>query len=339
MQTSFSKSDFLLGGDGIKSMFSKYVTNLGDTLVTGIVFYMESDDDPVMRVKNVGDWMVTGAEAAIAVRVASIPILAGVKDGALASSVPGSAAVGGIAAGVLSFVEETWKAITPSMYTILYGGYFLSIWIPSVPYYIFGIGVVGWMIFVVEMMAAGVLWAAAHTTPTREDSFIGSQTQGYLLVMSGFFRPALMVLGLVASQAVINPIVHFVNESFVANFRSIQATSTTGLFSLAGFVLVYCFIMLAAFMLVFSLPQSLPDRILRWIGAGIQDIGEQNTASRIEAGASSQSRNAAMAAAKKSADGNKKSQGEKMSSKQNEHSTKGDSPEGISGQSTVTNPD
>jgi conjugal transfer/type IV secretion protein DotA/TraY len=342
IQTSFSQSDFLLGGEGVKSTFSKYFTNLGDTVVTGVIYYMEADDDPVMRVKNVGDWMAVTAETLLLVKAVTVPVLTGLEKGLASSAVPGTAAMTGIVAGVLSYLVETWNSLMPSVYTILYGGYFLGIWLPMVPFYIFGIGVAGWMIYVVEMCAAGVLWAAAHTTPTREDSFIGSQTQGYLLVMSGFFRPALMILGLVASQAVMNPIVRYINEAFVANFRSVQATSTTGLMSIAGYILVYCFIMAAAFMLTYSLPQSLPDRILRWIGAGIQDIGEQNTAGRVESGASGQSRNAALAAASKQAafarardDKNKQRRSNSIRDGEQE-ALKANAIEGHAGQSTVT---
>lgn len=53
-------------------------------------------------------------------------------------------------------------------------------------------------------------------------------------------------------------------------------------------------------MLVFSLPQTLPDRILRWIGAGISDMGEQSTMGRIESGASGHARMAATANSQRS---------------------------------------
>jgi conjugal transfer/type IV secretion protein DotA/TraY len=344
VQTSFSQSDFLLGGDGVKTTFSKWVTNLGDTLVTGVIYYMEADDDPVMRIKNVGDWMATAAESVMFAKTTIVSVMAGIKGTTSTSALPGASAVNGIVTGVMTFITETWASLAPSMYTVLYCGYFLGVWLPMVPYYIFGIGVVGWIIFVVEMMAAGVLWAAAHTTPTREDNFIGSQTQGYLLTMSGYFRPPLMVLGLVASQGLMTPIVHFINESYVANFRSVQSASTTGPMSIAAYILVYCIIMMAAFMLVYALPQSLPDRILRWIGAGINDMGEQSTASRVESGASSQARNAALAAASKQAalNNGRKDRGnggrDRALADAKAEAAKANEPEGIAGQSTLVWP-
>lgn len=48
-------------------------------------------------------------------------------------------------------------------------------------------------------------------------------------------------------------------------------------------------------LLVFGLPQTQPDRIVRWISAGTLDMGEQSTTSRIESSASHGSRSAMLA--------------------------------------------
>jgi len=134
-----------------------------------------------------------------------------------------------------------------------------------------------------------------------ERSFIGSQTQGYLLVMSGFFRPALMVLGLVASNALLYPCTAYLNEAFLTQFRSLQADSVTGLFSLACYIAVYCFVTFTMYMLLFGLPQALPDNILRWIGAGVGDLGEKGMANKLEGTASAQARQAAVLASSRGA--------------------------------------
>jgi hypothetical protein len=194
------------------------------------------------------------------------------------------------------------------------------------------------------MLLASVLWMAAHITPAREESFIGSQVQGYMLIASGFFRPALMIVGLVISSAVLAPIVQFINSGFILAVRTIQADSLTGIFSLAGYMLGYSFLIFSVFMLVFGLPQTIPDRILRWIGAGIGDMGEQSTVARLENSASTHARSAAVAAgaarasnasgrsdmAKNRVDDDLKRLGAASSASE---------PEGISGQSTVTIPE
>lgn len=303
LQTDFSTDDFMDGGNSIKSMITKYFNYLPDKIVQGLVFYLAEDGtDPVMQVKNVGDWMAGVAETYMLTKANIKASLAGIgKTLESLSNQPvvgvASAVTSGFAAFLISLVEELSNIAWPGIMTLLYGGYFLGIWIPMVPYYVFALGVIGWMVQVIESMAAGSFWMVMHLTPERDDSFIGSQQQGYLLLMSLFARPPLMVLGVVASMAILTPAIRFVNAGFISAFRIIQADSITGLLSIAGFLLVYCVIILGVFMLVFSLPQTLPDRILRWIGAGISDLGEQGTMSRIEGGASGRAKAAALAGA------------------------------------------
>lgn len=311
LQTDFTVSDFSDGGNGVMSRIKGYFNRLPDYVMQGIVFYLAEDGtDPVMQVKNVGDWMATVGEGVWLINTGLTASLSGVEAAIeTASQTAGGilAPLGAVGRAAVKFaivaVEQTWKMLSMSIITLLYGGYFLGIWIPMVPFYVFALGVVGWLIQIGESLAAGSLWMVMHLTPERDDSFIGSQQQGYLLLMSLFARPALMVLGMVFSMAVLIPAVRFVNSGFILAFRVNQADSVTGLLSLAAYMLIYGVIILAVFMLVFSLPQTLPDRILRWVGAGISDLGEQQSMSRIESGASGQAKAAAMAAAARVAAG------------------------------------
>ena len=119
--------------------------------------------------------------------------------------------------------------------------------------------------------------------------------------MSVFFRPPLMILGLVASIAMLNPVVAFFNEAFMLSFRVLQTDSFTTILQVGGVVMVYCFILLSIFSLTFALPQTLPDRILRWVGAGIGDLGEQQSMGRVESAASGAARMAYTSGSQKSA--------------------------------------
>lgn len=301
IQTNFTAKDFASDGTGIFNRMKNFFSSPGQMVVTGVVSILSNpNSDPIMQIKDMGDYIAGFAELLLVTKAGIMtalkPLTAAVGEAGKSFFVSnlGTAAVIAITTALEAFITETFAMFSSGVYALLYAGYWMGIWIPMVPFYIFTLGVVGWLIFVVEMLAAGVLWMAAHTTPAREDSFVGSQTQGYLLVMSGFFRPALMILGLVASNSLMAPIITFVNESFKLKFMSLQADSVTGIMSVAGFLLIYTFIITSVIMLIFSLPQTLPDRILKWIGAGIGDMGEQNSAHKVEQSASSQSRQASM---------------------------------------------
>lgn len=307
LRTGLTPEDFADGGTSVKTQVEAWFNGLANSAMSGMVFYLGEDgSDPVMQVKNLGDWMAFFGEAVLLTKATLVATVDGFFEGSKAAasqSVLGTnlASLLSVGPGVLKFVltliQELWSVAEPGALAILYGGYFLGIWLPMIPYYVFALGVIGWLVQVVEAMAAGSLWMMMHLTPERDDSFIGSQQQGYLLLMSLFARPPLMVLGLVASVAILIPAIRFVNAGFISAFRIVQADSVTGLLSLGGFMLVYSLIIFGVFMLVFSLPQTLPDRILRWIGAGIGDLGEQNTMSKIESGASGQAKAAAVAGA------------------------------------------
>ncbi|CAE6793394.1 hypothetical protein R70006_04955 [Paraburkholderia domus] len=291
LQSNFTLNDFADGDSSVKGTFVHWFNHLGTSLIGGMTSYLNNpNEDPVMQVKNLGDWISSFAEGVFLIKTTVHAALAGLTGTASTTWAPGASLAAGWLKAATVFFTDMFAMVSPSLFMLMYMGYFLGIWLPMVPYYVFAIGVVGWMVFVIEMMAAGVLWCAAHTTPARENSFIGSQMQGYMLVMSGFFRPALMVLGLVASNAVLYPALAYVNASFLARVQAIQQDSVTGILSIAGFMLVYCIMVSAVFMLVFGLPQTLPDRILRWIGAGVGDLGEQSTMGKIESSASGQSR-------------------------------------------------
>lgn len=309
LQTNFSADDFTDGGNSIKSKITSYFNKFPDWIMQGLVFYLAEDgSDPVMQVKNVGDWMAAFAETVMLTKALVASSLDGLFSGlqtAAQQSIAGfsASALGAPIIGIVKFclrlTAEYWAIASPGVMTLLYGGYFLGMWIPMVPFYVFSLGVIAWLVQIVESLAAGSLWMVMHLTPERDDSFIGSQQQGYLLLMSLFARPPLMVLGIVASQAILIPAVRYINAGFILGFRVMQSDSITGLLSIAGYMLIYCVIIFGVFMLIFSLPQSLPDRILRWIGAGISDLGEQGTMSRIEGSASGQARTAAVAASAK----------------------------------------
>jgi conjugal transfer/type IV secretion protein DotA/TraY len=45
-------------------------------------------------------------------------------------------------------------------------------------------------------------------------TFVGSEAQGYLLLMALFVRPALAVIGLFAAMLVADPVVDFITQAF-----------------------------------------------------------------------------------------------------------------------------
>jgi conjugal transfer/type IV secretion protein DotA/TraY len=294
-EDDFKASD---GGASVKNTIKRYLSALPMQIVASVTNTIKTDTavDPVFQIKNIGDSLILFGEGAWAFKTPILAIGKGVVAGASSSLLPGSSLLAGAAEAVVSFIEQTWDQIKLALGGIIFAGYFLAYYLPMIPFIIFALGVVGWLIVVIEAVVASALWAVMHITPSQDGSFIGGQQQGYLLLMSVFFRPALMVVGLVAAIAVTLPAMSFINAGFLMTFRSLQADSVTGIVGIAGAVAIYSFLVTSVMLNIFGLSQSLPDRILRWINAGIGDLGEQDSLRRVQGGASGQARAAMVGA-------------------------------------------
>jgi len=165
--------------------------------------------------------------------------------------------------------------------------FYFGIFLPSLPYVIFMTVVVGWILAVLQSLIAAPLWAVMHMTPDR--TFVGSQSQGYLLLLSLFARPALAVVGLFAAMLVSDPIIDFIAKGFFA-MRGAVVTSTGTVGAIASFLsfawwfMVFGLTLLPVLYMIFGLPQILPDHVLRWIGAGVSDLGETAAAGEARRG-------------------------------------------------------
>lgn len=148
--------------------------------------------------------------------------------------------------------------------------------------------VAGWLLAVLQTIIAAPLWAMMHMTPDR--TFIGSQSQGYLLLLSLFVRPVLAVLGLYASMLVSDPMIDYIANGFfsvrAAVEKGIADVPVVGIFfQLATFtwwLLAFGLLLVPVLYMTFGLPQLLPGEVLKWIGAGISDLGETNAIRAIE---------------------------------------------------------
>lgn len=165
--------------------------------------------------------------------------------------------------------------------------FYFGVFLPSLPYVIFMTVVVGWILAVLQSLIAAPLWAVMHMTPDR--TFVGSQSQGYLLLLSLFARPALAVVGLFAAMLVSDPIIDFIAKGFFA-MRGAVVTSTGTVGAIASFLsfawwfMVFGLTLLPVLYMIFGLPQILPDHVLRWIGAGVSDLGETQAVGQMRSG-------------------------------------------------------
>ncbi|MBL8510386.1 MAG: DotA/TraY family protein [Betaproteobacteria bacterium] len=277
--------------------FSEVFSNVVGAVPNNIACAMilDPNGDPLMQIKRLGDQLATSSEELFTKKYAMDKTVAYLmSEDAKKVLTPKRANEEAESAKASDQSISTF--LTPISMAITGMSYAFSTWIPMIPTVSFFFGSIGFIIAVVMTVIALPLWAAMHMTPTRNDSFIGSQTQGYLMLLSVMFRPLLTVMGLVFSFVLISPMLLGLNTlivpAMIAN-ETIAGSATFFLLTVFQLIL-YWFIAQALITWCFTLPQGLPDQVLKVISAGTGDLGENRALSTAEssgtrAGAAAQS--------------------------------------------------
>ena len=165
--------------------------------------------------------------------------------------------------------------------------FYFGVFLPSLPYTIFIIAVIGWFLAVLQTVFAAPLWAVMHMTPDR--TFVGSQTQGYLMFLSLFMRPVLIIAALFAAMLLANPIILYVSKAFWAmRTANVSSAESIGFYvqflTWKNWLIMYGMILLPVIYMIYGLTNTLPDAILTWIGAGIKPLGETQATAEMRGG-------------------------------------------------------
>ncbi len=164
--------------------------------------------------------------------------------------------------------------------------FYFGVFLPALPYSIFMLVVVGWVLAVFQTMLAAPLWMIMHMRPSQ--TFVGSEAQGYLLLLALFVRPALAVIGLFAAMLIADPVVDYIAKSFFTTSGAISSGTTlswfAGLFQFFWTLSMFGLLLMPTLYLIYSLPQVLPDHVFKWINAGVHDLGATAAANEMRGG-------------------------------------------------------
>jgi conjugal transfer/type IV secretion protein DotA/TraY len=166
--------------------------------------------------------------------------------------------------------------LTAMMLLLFVMGATLLYYIPLIPYILFLFGGIGWIMGVIESMAAAPLVALGIAYP-EEHQVLGKSQAAVMLLANIFVRPSLMVIGFIAGISLSYVAIWLLNRGF-AQALTVLVTSTQGL----AWALIPCAILSIYTVLVvevlnraFSLIHVLPDEVLRWVGGGHRQMGAE----------------------------------------------------------------
>ncbi len=174
----------------------------------------------------------------------------------------------------------------------------LGVYLPMIPYIVFTMGALGWLISTVEAMIAGPLVALGVLMPSHHHELLGEAKPALMLLFNIFLRPSLMIFGLMAAIMLSNIAVIMVNAGFgtvVSNLFDFAGTGSAGGTTAAAFnplamlfvLIAYVTLLIAVLNKCFAAIHIIPERVMRWIGGQGEQYGESEAVGEVKGAVSS----------------------------------------------------
>lgn len=171
------------------------------------------------------------------------------------------------------------------VFALMWGfGATLAVYCPLIPYMIFTMAALGWLLTVVESIIAAPIVALGLILPGGDD--LGRLDHALGILANVFLRPMLMIFGFLLAGRLYRAIIFLINMGMGSVFNTINVSS---MFSALVVLAIYATFIVSVTNNCFSLIYAIPDKLLRWIGVG----GEQT-----DVGAVAEAKQASQSASK-----------------------------------------
>ncbi len=268
-QKSFTNMDKILKGGGIEDAINLIFGTNGLSAMTSTNMHVH----PLAQLTSLGKGLVESS-----IRNVAISTMSAALGGALKAMEP---AAGPMAEAFSGFMTST-------AFIGLSAGLVLFYIVPFLPFVYFYFAVASWVKTIFEAMVGVPLWALAHLRLDGDGLPGEAASNGYFLIFEIFIRPILTIFGLIAAmlifgaQARILNIIWQIVSSNVGGFTD-GTLGAPGLLEFQRpavdeffFTIIYAIIMYMAATSAFKLIDSIPDNILRWMGASVSSFGDIN---------------------------------------------------------------
>ena len=232
-----------------------------------------SSPDPIAGAANLGHVVIGTLESAwTAVGIARI-----ISETALetARQAPGPLSMAaGIVAGAKALLENSTAALMLATTLLLPFALMLAFYLPATPLILWIMGVAGWFVLLIEAIIAAPIWAATHAMP-EGDGFVGQRAQaGYMVMLSLFLRPTLMVFGFFAAALLMIVMGKVVGFLFLPAMASMIGDSLSGLLTFVAMIAIFSLLLVQIAHRCYGLIHEIPDKVLRYVGGGAENLGE-----------------------------------------------------------------
>lgn len=173
---------------------------------------------------------------------------------------------------IMTFIQDLSGVI---LY-LFFLGIFLAFYLPAVVMVQWLIGLVQWMIYVIEAVVVIPLWAILFVGEMGQKAFAPQAAlQGFMHLLSILFYPALMVIGFTIGIKVLDVVGVFLIDFIMIGFLGLTAGYSFGIVSLIAGLTLVGIVAYQVIMRIFSGMLELNDRAIAWIG-NRSTFGENN---------------------------------------------------------------
>lgn len=259
-RSSYAEDDWSLGYvlNGTKSIMDLALTN----------------PDPVSGMANIGHGIIAAVEIGY---LASLPVYIAANTGKDVADATGGF-TGGAAMAVLStahsIISEGRNLLFLAGVLLLPIAIMLAFYLPATPMILWIMGVAGWFVLLIEAVIAAPIWAASHAMP-EGNGFVGQRAMaGYMVMLSLFLRPTLMIFGFFASMVLMIVMGKVVALLFIPAMSSMNADHIAGVITLFAMLAIFTAVIIQIAHRAYGLIHEVPDKVLRYIGGGAENLGE-----------------------------------------------------------------
>jgi hypothetical protein len=187
-----------------------------------------------------------------------------------------------------SIFSTTIAVIAVPFFSILLAaGATLSFVLPMMPFFYWILGVTGYFLLVVEAIVAVNLWALAHMRMDGDGISGQAGQKGWLMLLALLMTPVLMVFGFLIGMGIFRISSNLISAGMFYAVSGISGGSNI-LVALVG-IIAFSIMIVTAYIFIlersFSLISEFPNRVMMWMGEGIQIGGGEDRIRAAAAGA------------------------------------------------------
>lgn len=145
-------------------------------------------------------------------------------------------------------------------------GFMAGYVLPLLPFFRFMLGVVGWVLLLVEAILAAPLMAISLLKTDGEGFMTQNFQTGVIMILGLILRPMLMIFGLLLGLVVFNGIMNITNVSYLAAVGGIDASDNSAL-SFIIYMIIYGMLAYTLANSAFKAIDIVPNQVMSWLGA------------------------------------------------------------------------